>query len=264
MIRGPVASPPLDAASAVYPDRLIRPLPKRKIRARLSSEAASSISYPLIVPSSPPSFNSPHTQMERVYPEIDYTSGLDGSHEEHDLDCQHKCPECEQQDHHSSDEEGYRVPSSYKPYMWPEEQYAKSRSQNNNQPPPPNSSNSSADGYESFENTNNKKKRKIPISGGLGALTADVPGAQVPTQSVNVPYPETSRPNGLGSAGAGRDRGRKSGRFLNDRKPLANATHNVGHYANGKFNISGVQLLVTINSPQRLRQQHHLQIYGQR
>jgi hypothetical protein len=32
-------------------------------------------------------------------------------------------------------------------------------------PPPPGSAASSADGYESFENTSNKKKRKIPLSG---------------------------------------------------------------------------------------------------
>ena len=36
------------------------------------------------------------------------------------------------------------------------------------------SENDSVDGYDSFENTNNKKKRKIPTSGGLGAHHASL------------------------------------------------------------------------------------------
>lgn len=105
-------------------------------------------------------------------------------------------------------------------------------------PPPPNSSTSSADSYESFENTNNKKKRKIPISGGAGApLPADA-GLREVTQAVNVPYPESRSGSGAGLSGPGRGRySRSHGRLSGERRPLASTTSNVHAYAQGELSI---------------------------
>jgi hypothetical protein len=54
-------------------------------------------------------------------------------------------------------------------------QYPGGRSASQYQPLPPTSATSSVDGYDSFENTNNKKKRKIPAAGGssFSHLSAD-------------------------------------------------------------------------------------------
>lgn len=121
------------------------------------------------------------------------------------------------------------------------QRYSRIRPESQYQPPPPNSSTSSADGYESFENTNNKKKRKIPLSGGLG-VAPDVVGAGVPTQAVNVPYSESVRANStaLGMSGPGRDRGRRIVRSPNERRPLANTSNNIVPYTNGKTNDAEV------------------------
>ena len=107
-------------------------------------------------------------------------------------------------------------------------------------PPPPGSAASSADGYESFENTSNKKKRKIPlsgtatnqnqlsaemasmgISGGLDGASDEVNGA-VPVQQEYTPSPTST---GKGISGAGRGRyGRGEAR-----RPLANSNINLSN-----------------------------------
>lgn len=91
---------------------------------------------------------------------------------------------------------------------------------------PPASTTSSADGYDSFENINNKKKRKIPTPGDLilnGAhLAGDVTGigisgieelAEDAGSSAGVYH----NPNGVGISGPGRGR---YGRIRNGRSPL--------------------------------------------
>ncbi len=104
------------------------------------------------------------------------------------------------------------------------------------------SSGDSVDGYDSFENTNNKKKRKIPTSGSLGShqssLSADM--AQMGISSAgdidigqsesdggvghyygtgNSALPAVS--SGTGISGAGRGRyGRAGARYYGGRSPL--------------------------------------------
>lgn len=51
-----------DTPSPVFPERLIRPLPKRPLRARLSQEAQDSILYPPAPESSSPIFYSPYNE----------------------------------------------------------------------------------------------------------------------------------------------------------------------------------------------------------
>lgn len=91
------------------------------------------------------------------------------------------------------------------------------------------SSTSSADGYESFENTNNKKKRKIPVAaaGVLGpdmmALKAEHADARgLPSSDAAADSPIYASPSsGVGLSGPGRGRyGRQPVRTSGERRPL--------------------------------------------
>lgn len=108
-----------------------------------------------------------------------------------------------------------------------------------NKPPPPGSTASSADGYESFENTSNKKKRKIPLSGAssmhqsqLSAEMAnmgisnshadgvmdDVGANGIQEQEYNT-SPAGTTTSGTGISGAGRGRFGK----VRNRQPIGNS-----------------------------------------
>ena len=116
-------------------------------------------------------------------------------------------------------------------------------------PPPPGSTASSGDGYESFENTSNKKKRKIPLSSASSTLhqsslsaemasmgisgqsdgaTDDVDPASVHSQHYT--SPGVSAGSGTGISGAGRGRYGRSGNGHMQknglRRPLTNGTVN--------------------------------------
>lgn len=114
---------------------------------------------------------------------------------------------------------------------------------------PPPSATSSADGYESFENTSNKKKRKIPLSAassmhqnqlsaemasmGLnGSLDGALDDARDGIGAVKGEYypspPGSSSLTGTGISGAGRGRyGRQSGRADHGiRRPLGTSSLN--------------------------------------
>ena len=116
------------------------------------------------------------------------------------------------------------------------------------------SSNESADGYDSFENTNNKKKRKIPTSGSLGShqsslssdmahmalsSTHDIDIGSVETDSGVAHYygsgssaiPAATSGNGICGAGRGRH-GRASTRHHSARSPL-------GVSVNGSNSLQG-------------------------
>ena len=112
---------------------------------------------------------------------------------------------------------------------------------------------SSPDGYESFENTNNKKKRKIPVSGGANGhhasnLSADLTnmslsnGGEVvaavdPSSGSTGQYysggtaltPSTPG-SGTGISGAGRGRYGRAGRSLSERRPLGASTNALNAY----------------------------------
>ncbi|KAK3641588.1 hypothetical protein LTR56_011189 [Elasticomyces elasticus] len=119
-------------------------------------------------------------------------------------------------------------------------------------PPPGSTASSSAggDGYESFENTSNKKKRKIPLSGASSTLhqsslsaemasmeisgqtdgaADDVGGVQ--QQSASYTSPGVAVGAGTGISGAGRGRYGRSGNvnaYRNGlRRPLTNGTVNM-------------------------------------
>ena len=249
-----------DTTSSVYPDRPIRPLPKRRLRSRLSSEAAHSILHPPAAPLSKPVFQFPYNgstdqqngSPARAYPsEID-TSSLRG---QRDGDGEIDSYRFRGAENGSDDGDGVGMARRY------QEQRQRPGSVNNMSkngytlsrndaarymkahiPQSTASSGDSVDGYDSFENTNNKKKRKIPTSGSLGShqtsLSADMAQMGISsTRDIDVAQSESDSgvghyygtgnsavpavSSGTGISGAGRGRYGKAGtRYHSGRSPL--------------------------------------------
>ncbi|KAI9045328.1 uncharacterized protein KD926_008754 [Aspergillus affinis] len=158
-----------DTPSPVYPDRLIRPLPKRTLRSRLSSDAADTILYPPTPPAAQLFYGGGADSREAVNESKIYVQQSDGP-----------APTLEREpqllyengvDLESGDEDvpvvvrrsaGFRG-SSLSPTAPPHPLPS------NGEGPPTKTPSAGPDGYDAFENTNNKKKRKIPTPGSLGS-----------------------------------------------------------------------------------------------
>ncbi|PKY06362.1 hypothetical protein P168DRAFT_316375 [Aspergillus campestris IBT 28561] len=168
-LNGMCSSAP-DTPSPVYPDRLIRPLPKRPLRTRLSSDAADSILYPPAPPATQLFYGACADSGEvvndaKVY--VQQSEGHDHSPERDHLPYENGV------DVESGDEDGPVVVHRSAGFRGS----PLSPSAVNSQPQPhpgngegtPIKSSAGPDGYDAFENTNNKKKRKIPTPGNLGS-----------------------------------------------------------------------------------------------
>ncbi|KAK8185206.1 uncharacterized protein BKA78DRAFT_298931 [Phyllosticta capitalensis] len=236
-----------DTVSPLYPDRPIRPLPKRRLRSRLSPEQAESITYPTPPVSSPPVFDFPYTHPDKV-------ASLSTRQQRGEKD--HKCScgadHSEQESEEDEDERlGWFQPRrkiSAKGLLTTD---AATGGAGTKSIPP--GSTSSADGYESFENTNNKKKRKIPVSGSAGHhgnLTAEMASMGISNHGGGAAHEECENSvgqyygsgssavpvpgSGTGISGAGRGRyGRSAARSSNERRPLGASTSSLNAYANG-------------------------------
>ncbi|KAI0174714.1 hypothetical protein BJ166DRAFT_587499 [Pestalotiopsis sp. NC0098] len=192
-----------DSVSSLFPDRPIRPLPKRRLRERLSPDVADTIKYPLEPQSNAPLFYYPYnlkTDPGAAVVEAPHTnhreSGLDSAHEaglrrygptgsrEDDGMVQQGRRPIASRSNHDSAGNALRTPP-------------RTSQGRRHTPQAPPSTASSADGYDSFENTNNKKKRKIPTAGdGLlngGHVMAD-------SSILGVPSPPTTGDEGPGDA----------------------------------------------------------------
>ncbi|CAG7919246.1 unnamed protein product [Penicillium olsonii] len=155
-----------DTPSTIYPDRLIRPLPRRTLRSRLSSDAADTIYYPPTPPASQIFYGVSGDSEEavnesKVYVQQTIETELSPEVDAHNFET---AVELE-----SGDEDGPVVVrrsgvrrSSLSPST------SSSHPKFPVDTPPAKSSSSGPDGYDAFENTNNKKKRKIPTPGSLG------------------------------------------------------------------------------------------------
>ncbi len=265
-----------DTMSPIYPDRPIRPLPKRRLRERLSPDVAESIKYPPAPPSTQPLFYYPYSingeedARGGVYPvdrrrsdeiERNYISRRNG--EEIDSDEEyHELPYRGRYSRHSPDTSG----RSYRYVQKPESaKYAK--------PDPPASTTSSADGYDSFENTNNKKKRKIPTPGDAGLngihLSNDLAALGISAAADESLVREeasngVSKYYGTGSSTlvnqgiSGPGRGRY-GRVRNGRSPLRTLSDASNNWTNGR--TSKQQQPQWTASKFILRTWHDLSIY---
>ena len=253
----PLELPYTDTTSIQYPDRPIRPLPKRRLRSRLSSEVADSILYTAEVASSKPLFQVPSNNSTNHSNGVAHNGALLGygiasAANEDGKQAGKDSYQFRGNDLASDDEREVVGPRQrQRPGMGPTTSTRSSYPFTRNdaskfvKPPIPQStasSNDSVDGYDSFENTNNKKKRKIPTSGSLGShqsslsadmasmgisSTRDIDAAQAEADSGVGHYygtgssavPATSSGNGISGAGRGRY-GRAGTRHHSGRSPL--------------------------------------------
>lgn len=171
--------------SPIYPDRPIRPLPKKPLKSRLSPEVADSILYPPAPPTSRPLFYLPPKGPTHLADGSRVVAGAS----EHEEAPQQAPPNFKEEnrdghkpksnDFESDEEDGVGIMRRYQeqrgvpPLAQRSFVNGGARSDVAKYPKTPilqstTSSVESVDGYDSFENTNNKKKRKIPTSGNLG------------------------------------------------------------------------------------------------
>ncbi|KAI8722269.1 hypothetical protein NCS52_00370400 [Fusarium sp. LHS14.1] len=234
-----------DTVSSLFPDRPIRPLPKRRLRERLSPDVADSIKYPPSTHETTPLFYyppytlkdegspprtgsmSPVEQGRRTESGRNYTPRRNGV----------GLPD--------GDEEETALQSSLVTRSPPETLTHPARRPSRPDPPrhpnpqPPPSTTSSVDGYDSFENTNNKKKRKIPSAGdptlnGTHALNNEIGSLAISSDTAHSPASELHGDRSYAHSGAypgsgtfstsnqgisGPGRGRL-GRSRNGRSPL--------------------------------------------
>ena len=263
-------SPPDTSSSAtmspVYPDRPIRPLPKRSLRARLSPEVADTISYPPAPVPSNSLFYIPYAEamaqrdgtiIKNTIQEIDKT--LMRAQDDFEADSKHSY-RFTGNDIDSDDEEMIR---RYDGMIPPAARNTINGNTSSRVCEPlthsVTSSNDSVDGYDSFENTNNKKKRKIPTSGSLShhpslsaSLSSDLANMGISNLdssvsqdgsdggvgqyygSGNSAMPATA--SGTGISGAGRGRyGRSGRRETSGRSPLGVSMNGSNAWQNGRL-----------------------------
>ena len=161
------SSPAPDISSPVYHDRPIRPLPKRRLRDRLPPQQTESLVFPSVPNHSQPLFGFPYAPAVAPPPVPGKTGDgqastgaqVTGSRLDADMDKMERLRSRLKQQNTVGG--GVLFDSTY--------QHTPTKSANlGRMPAPAESSTSSIDGDESFENTNNKKKRKIPQSGVIG------------------------------------------------------------------------------------------------
>ncbi|KAK7962537.1 uncharacterized protein PG986_003362 [Apiospora aurea] len=143
-----------ESVSSTYPDRPIRPLPKRRMRDRLSSEELDTIDYPPSPQNNVPLFDYPYNLKAEAGEGRGEASNVVGRENTAELAQESSLRRSGLGGGTSSNEHGYALRTP------PRQSHGR-----HTIPQPPPSTASSADGYDSFENTNNKKKRKIPTAG---------------------------------------------------------------------------------------------------
>ncbi|KAL9111150.1 MAG: hypothetical protein Q9227_004413 [Pyrenula ochraceoflavens] len=225
-----IATP--DTRSSVYPDRSIRPLPKRTLRSRLSAEAAESISFPPKLPTSSLPVSLQYGDVAEFGNDAKVHVQQHDELYEHDHDHihDHGGEHC----HHDEEDDGLDSTDEYSSVLLRRSSGILPRNPNVTQY---SWKDTAADGYDAFENTNNKKKRKIPTSGNPGLnhvnLSADLAGLKLngsgnsgggdDSSGVRQYYGSGSAavPVGSGLSGAGRGRyGRDAIRRTSGRNPL--------------------------------------------
>ncbi|KAF9891175.1 hypothetical protein FE257_004739 [Aspergillus nanangensis] len=158
-----------DTPSPVYPDRLIRPLPKRTLRSRLPSESTDGNLYPSTPSATQLFYGSCADDEDGVNDSKVYVQQSDG--QEHSPERDHYLPYENGVDLESGDEDGpvvVRRSAGFRGSSLSPSASSSAHHPNNGDVPPTKSSTANPDGYDAFENTNNKKKRKIPTPGNLG------------------------------------------------------------------------------------------------
>ncbi|KAL8701665.1 MAG: hypothetical protein Q9224_000399 [Gallowayella concinna] len=249
-----------ETSSPIYPDRPIHPLPKRPLRSRLSPETAESILYSAASTPQKPLFSVPYNEpvtFGNRSPVEAFGDGLPPS----DYPGQGVSQGKNSYQFRGSDPDSDEDDAKGLTRRYPTQQNGSLSQELNNDdhragtvkytrvlmPTATVSSQDSIDGYDSFENTNNKKKRKIPTSGNLGSHHSSLSSemahmgispnrdcdSSTPDMDGGVGHyygtgssavPATS--SGTGISGAGRGRyGRAAPRAPSGRSPLGISTN---------------------------------------
>lgn len=216
-----------DTVSSLFPDRPIRPLPTRKLREKLSPEIADSIKYPPFTHDATPLFYYPsYTSKDLGSPTSD--KSFDSLKVEAGRDYTRR--NGRMPGDRALDDPALRnaLASKTSPESHPRlsGNHAAAGRQGRTDHHPPLSAASSLDGYDSFENTNNKKKRKIPsnsdpVLNGTQGLHNDMNSLALEPVSRNI----EGRPSGYSGSAAGSQGVSGSGRgrlgvSRNGRSPL--------------------------------------------
>nr|RBQ94776.1 hypothetical protein FVER53263_02187 [Fusarium verticillioides] len=220
-----------DTVSSMFPGRPIRPLPKRRLREKLSPGTVETMAYPPSTQETTPLFyyppynfrkhTSPSQQTRRAEEGCNYTPRRNGL----------ALPDGEDEEPALRSTLVTRTPPEILTRGT-----QRSSKPDIPDPQPPLSAASSVDGYDVFENANNKKKRKIPsagelsvngtqgsnneiaISAGTGHPPTDEShNGRAHSHSVSHPTTGTFSSNNEGISGPGRGR---LGRLRNGRSPL--------------------------------------------
>jgi hypothetical protein len=232
-----------DTVSTLYPDRPIRPLPRRRLREKLSPDVADTIEYPPAPQGNTSLFYYPYDTKEEDYElkssvlrEIAQSASADPASRqaerlaaERRFMAQSAADRLARQQNGGGTDRSERVPGAYPETI--------------EQP--------TFDGYDSLENANNKKKRKIPSAGeaslnGIRSLSEDSHhGATVDAAGdlsgdgagpTSTPYyvPNTFGSSSGGMSGPGRGR---LGRLRKGRSPLRALPETNSHWGgrNGKL-----------------------------
>ena len=235
-------------AISPYPERPIRPLPKRRLRERLSPDVADSIKYPPAPKATTPLFYHPYNNNLREETEaISLVESQHPSERERADEIERNYISRRNVDDVDSeeDEAAYRsriysrhsadaTGRSYRYVQKPDSKHPNLQ--------PPASAASSADGYDSFENTNNKKKRKIPTPGDSNLngvhLSSDLTGTGISGPEdlaedvgTGVGTYHSSSADTPGISGPGRGR---YGRIRNGRSPLRTLSDSSANWGNGR------------------------------
>lgn len=145
-----------------------------------------------------------------------------------------KCMDHDESDLESDDEAlnaGYRSFAGHAGSAY--EHGASGATQRAMNPPAPDSTASSGDGYESFENTNNKKKRKIPQSNGALGSGGDISFSPDEGHSPSGLQHEAERPMFPNGEGVGVYYG--SGTAASPQSPLANSGNGISGAGRGRY-----------------------------
>ncbi|TGO83873.1 hypothetical protein BPOR_0580g00020 [Botrytis porri] len=220
-----------EVVSPAHPERPIRPLPKRSLRERLSPNVAESIKYPPAPKTQTPLFYYPYTVRDEVAASALVEAAHPSERPQADNIDQNYIPRRNGEDPESEEQSVDNSGPSYRYVQKPDSKHSN--------PHPPGSTASSADGYDSFENTNNKKKRKIPTPGDSNIngvhLSNDLAG-----MGISGPDEEDVNGSGYYHAGgsvsqglSGPGRGRY-GRNRNGRSPLRTLSDVSGNWGNGR------------------------------
>ncbi|KAK5990981.1 hypothetical protein PT974_09256 [Cladobotryum mycophilum] len=258
-----------DTVSLLFPDRPIRPLPKRRLRERLSPEVAGSIKYPPSTHDNIPLFYYPPytARNEGGPPSVESMSPVEQGRRNEPLMNASLRRNGFGLIGGIEDEAVLRsTPVTRSPPQIlgrvaarPSPRLDHSRTVD---PQPPPSATSSVDGYDSFENTNNKKKRKIPTAGDSALNSTHILNNEISSLAISTraesPVSEfngdRSQPNSSGLSGngpynvnnqglSGSGRGRLS-RSRNARSPLRTLPDGNSAWA-GRTKASQSQLSTT-------------------